>query len=148
MTRPPTRWLTGRAIRRQQQTYIERLEGHDQVELRGPNVDLTLSIKGRTFINACGHVNLPDGEIYTGPVENSLNGWVRFTYPAIYQGHEVQGVELIFEEGKVVKATAEKNQEIMLQPCLDSDAGARYLGEFAIGTNYQIAPLHQQHPVR
>ena len=117
--------------------YIDRIQGHDQVELRGPNVDLSLSIKGRKFVNACGLVNLPDGEIYTGPVENSANGWVRFTYPAVYQGQVVSGIELTFEDGKVVQASAEKNQALLLR-MLDSDPGARYLGEFAIGTNFQI----------
>jgi aminopeptidase len=120
-----------------QQRYIERIEGHDRVELRGPNVDLQLSIKGRRFINASGLVNMPDGEIFTGPVEDSVNGWVRYTYPAVYMGNVVQGIELTFEDGKVVKASAEKNQQLLLR-MLDSDPGARYLGEFAIGTNYQI----------
>jgi aminopeptidase len=116
---------------------IKRLEGHDRVEIRGPNASLTLSIKGRKFVNACGRHNLPDGEIYTGPVENSVNGWVRFTYPAHYQGRLVQGVELTFKEGKVVKATAEKEQDLLLK-MLDTDAGSRYVGEFAIGTNYRV----------
>ncbi len=131
---PVAEW---QAVRAQQQTYINRLEGHDQVTLRGPNVDLTLSIKGRKFVNACGLVNLPDGEIYTGPVEDSVNGWVRYTYPAVYQGRVVSGIELKFENGRVVQATAEKNQDLLLRT-LDSDAGARYVGEFAIGTNFQI----------
>ncbi len=126
-----------RKIHAQQQQYIDRIEGHDLVELRGPNVDLRLSIKNRKFVNASGQHNLPDGEIYTGPVENSVNGWVRFTYPAVYQGQIVSGVELTFEDGKVIKATAEKNQDLLLRN-LDSDPGARYVGEFAIGTNYQV----------
>ena len=124
-------------IETEQKRYIQRIEGHDQVELRGPNVDLRLSIKGRTFVNACGHNNMPDGEIYTGPVESSLNGWVRYTYPAMYTGRVVQGVELTFEKGKVVKASAEKNEDLLLA-MLETDPGARYVGEFAIGTNYQI----------
>ena len=116
---------------------IERIEGHDQVILRGPNVDLTLSIKGRKFLNGAGKNNMPDGEIYTGPVEDSVNGWVRFSYPAIYSGVMVEGVELTFNKGKVAKVKAEKNQPFLLEMC-ESDAGARYLGEFAIGTNYEI----------
>lgn len=124
-------------VKTRQEHYIASLQGHDQVALRGPNVDLRLSIKGRTFKNACGQQNLPDGEIYTGPVEESLEGWVHYTYPAIYQGREVDGIELTFEKGKVVKATARKNQEFLLK-MLDSDAGARYVGEFAIGTNMEI----------
>lgn len=124
-------------IERQQAQIVNRIEGHDKVILKGPNVDLALSIKGRTFRNASGQQNLPDGEIYTGPVEDSANGWVRYTYPAMYQGRLVEGIELTFEKGKVVKATAAKNEDHLLR-MLDSDAGARYIGEFAIGTNFEI----------
>jgi len=116
------------------------------VSLHGPNVDLSLSIKGRTFLNSSGQHNLPDGEIYTGPVENSAKGWVRYTYPAIYQGRIVEGIELTFESGKVVRATARQNEEFLLS-MLDADPGARYLGEFAIGTNFEIKPLHPQYLV-
>jgi len=131
---PIARW---RQVHAQQQHYIDLIEGHDRVDLHGPNVDLRLSIKDRKFVNASGQHNLPDGEIYTGPVENSVNGWVRFTYPAVYQGQVVSGVELTFEDGKVVKATADKNEDLLLRN-LDADAGSRYVGEFAIGTNYQV----------
>jgi aminopeptidase len=124
-------------VEREQQRVVDWINGRDQVILRGPNVDLKLSIRGRRFINACGKSNMPDGEIYTGPVEESANGWVRFTYPAIYGGRVVEGVELTFEDGRVVKATAQKNQDLLLQ-MLETDPGARYLGEFAIGTNFEI----------
>ena len=120
-----------------QRMIIDRIEGHDQVILRGPNVDLTLSIKGRKFLNGAGVNNMPDGEIYTGPVEDSVNGWVRFSYPAIYNSVMVEGVELTFTNGRVAKAKADKNQLFLLEMC-ESDPGARYLGEFAIGTNYEI----------
>jgi aminopeptidase len=120
-----------------QRVIIDRIEGHDQVILRGPNVDLTLSIKGRKFLNGAGVNNMPDGEIYTGPVEDSVNGWVRFSYPAIYNSVMVEGVELTFTNGRVAKAKADKNQLFLLEMC-ESDPGARYLGEFAIGTNYEI----------
>ena len=120
-----------------QKKIIDRIEGHDQVVLRGPNVDLSLSIKGRKFLNAAGKSNMPDGEVFTGPVEDTLNGFVRFSYPAIYSGVLVDGVELTFSNGKVTKAQAEKNQPFLLE-MLESDAGARYVGEFAIGTNYEI----------
>jgi len=124
-------------VQANQKKIIERIEGHDQVVLRGPNVDLSLSIKGRKFLNAAGKSNMPDGEVFTGPVEDSLNGFVRFSYPAIYSGVMVEGVELTFSNGKVTKARAEKNQPFLLE-MLESDAGARYVGEFAIGTNYEI----------
>jgi len=71
-------------VKTEQQRIIDSIQGHDRVELRGPNVDLSLSIKGRTFNNACGIHNLPDGEIYSGPVETSANGWVCYSYPAMY----------------------------------------------------------------
>ncbi|HEX9029698.1 MAG TPA: aminopeptidase [Anaerolineales bacterium] len=124
-------------VEREQQRIVERIEGHDRVEVRGPNVDLSLSIKGRKFRNGSGQNNIPDGEVYTGPVEESANGWVRYTYPAIYQGRIVEGIELKFENGAVVHASAQKNEEFLLQ-MLNSDPGARYLGEFAIGTNYNV----------
>jgi aminopeptidase len=124
-------------IKNEQDRVVKWIEGHDQVTVRGPNVDITLSIKERKFINACGTHNMPDGEVYTGPVEDSANGWVRYSYPAVYQGHIVEGVELNFENGKVTKATAEKN-EAFLNEMLSLDPGAKYLGEFAIGLNFDI----------
>lgn len=120
-----------------QQKLVDWLVGKKEVKVEGPNVDLTLSIAERTFINSDGRRNMPSGEIFTGPVEDSVNGWVRFTYPAIQSGREVSGIELYFEDGKVVNATAKKN-EAFLHSMLDSDAGSRYLGEFAIGTNNGI----------
>lgn len=111
--------------------------GRHDIVVQGPNVDLRLSVAGRKFVNSAGRHNVPDGEIYTGPVEDSVKGWIRFTYPAIYGGREVDSVEMRFENGRVVQASAAKNNAF-LQAILDTDAGARYLGEFAIGTNYQI----------
>jgi aminopeptidase len=131
---PVAHW---RGVHEQQAGFAQRFEGHDNVELKGPNVDLHLSIRGRAFLNASGQHNLPDGEIYTGPVEDSLEGWVKFTYPAIYNGRAVEGVELRFERGQVAQATAKTNQDFLLQ-MLATDAGARYVGEFAVGTNFQI----------
>lgn len=121
----------------EQQKAIDFLANKSQVVLRGPNVDLTLSIKGRKFMNSIGVYNMPDGEIYTGPVEESVNGWVKFTYPAIYGGVAVEGAELTFSNGRVEKASAEKNQDYLMK-MLESDQGARFLGEFAIGTNFDI----------
>ncbi len=116
---------------------IARLEGRNQVVLRGPNVDLSLSIKGRKFMNSCGAHNMPDGEVYTGPVEDSVNGWVKFTYPAIYNGVMVEDIELTFSNGRVNTAKAASNQDFLLG-MLETDNGARFLGEFAIGTNFEI----------
>jgi len=124
-------------IRRQQFGMIESIKGHDEVKLKGPNVELSLSVKGRKFNNSYGLHNMPDGEIYTGQVEDSVNGWVKFTYPAIYQGQAVEGVELQFENGRVVSAKAQVGEQLLLA-MIGSDEGSHYLGEFAIGTNYEI----------
>ncbi len=121
-----------------QQQKVDYLAGKDQVRLRGPHIDLELSIAGRRFINSDGKRNMPSGEIFTGPVEDSVNGWVRFSYPAIVGGRAVSGIELRFAEGKVVEASAEQNEDL-LHAQLETDAGARYLGEFAIGTNFGIS---------
>lgn len=120
-----------------QRVLIDWLKGHDKAVLKGSNVDITLSIKDRTFIECSGKENFPDGEIFTGPVEDSVNGWIRFKYPAIFNGQEIQDIELWFENGKVVQEKASKNQEL-LTSTLNTDAGARFLGEWGIGTNYGI----------
>lgn len=120
-----------------QQRLVEWLAGKQEVVVRGPHVDLTLSIAGRTFINSDGKRNMPSGEIFTGPVEDSVNGWIRATFPALRGGREVDGVELEFRDGQVVRATAAKNEEYLLSQ-LESDPGARVMGEFAVGTNYRI----------
>ena len=125
------------SVYRSQQALVDWLAGKKRVRVRGPHIDMTLAIDGRGFINSAGRKNMPSGEIFTSPIEDSAEGWVRFTYPAIYQGREVEGVELRFEKGKVVEAHAEKNEAFLLS-VLDTDEGARYLGEFAIGTNNGI----------
>jgi aminopeptidase len=122
---------------RRQRRLIEWLKGRDKAVLKGDNVDMTLSIKDRVFVPADGKYNFPDGEIFTGPVETSANGWIRFRYPAIYGGKEIEDIELWFENGRVVKEKASKNQDL-LTALLDTDAGSRYLGEWGIGTNYGI----------
>ena len=131
---PVAEW---RKFSEMQQRLVDWLKGKEHVYVKGPNGELTLSIAGRTFINSDGRRNMPSGEIFTGPVEDSANGWMRFTYPAIIQGREVEGIELHFENGCVVRATAKKNEPFLLD-VLDTDEGARYLGEFAIGTNKGI----------
>ena len=126
-----------RGVENQQARIIEWLKGKKHVHIQGPDTDLHLSIEGRRFDNSCCRHNVPDGEIYTGPVEHSANGFVTFSYPAIYGGHELVGVRLWFENGRVARAEADKNAQF-LQRALETDPGARYLGEFAIGTNYGI----------
>lgn len=107
------------------------------VRIKANDTDLTLSIKGRKAINSIGTHNMPDGEVFTAPVDNSANGHIKFTYPAIYGGREVSGVRLEFKNGKVIKASADKN-EAFLKQMLNTDKRASYLGELGIGTNYKI----------
>ncbi|MDE2819475.1 MAG: aminopeptidase [Chloroflexota bacterium] len=131
---PAAEW---RKLSAMQQHKVDYLAGKKHIQLHGPNIELELSIEGRRFINSDGKRNMPSGEIFTGPVENSVNGWVRFSYPAIVSGRAVSGIELTFDGGKVTRASAEMNEDL-LQAQLNTDDGARYLGEFAIGTNFGI----------
>jgi aminopeptidase len=108
-----------------------------QVRVVASGTDLQLEFTGRQFENCDGHENMPDGEVCASPVEDSVNGHVTFTYPANYQGREIEGIQLWFEQGRVVRAAADKGEEF-LQCVLDVDPGARYVGEFAIGTNRGI----------
>lgn len=124
-------------IEAEQQRLVDWLKGKKQVELRSADIDIRMSIEGRTFINSTAKHNVPGSEIFTGPVEDSVNGWVQYSFPAIHLGREVEGIRLEFKDGKVVNARAEKNEDYLLR-MLDQDAGARFLGELGIGTNYDI----------
>jgi aminopeptidase len=126
-----------------QQKIVEWLKGKKQIHVTAPGTDLSLSVEGRTFINCDGHENMPDGEVFTGPVEESINGHVLFSYPSIENGREVSGIRLWFENGRVVKATAEKNEDFLLKT-LDTDPGARGVGEFAFGTSEGINRFTRQ----
>ena len=120
-----------------QEKLCEWLKGKSELILRGPNIDLKMSIHNRIFSNDDGKLNFPGGEIYTSPVENSTNGWVRFSYPALFKGKEVIDVQLWIENGKVIKEKALKGQSFLTE-ILNSDSGARIIGELGIGTNYSI----------
>jgi len=124
-------------VRAKQQTLVDWLQGKREVHLIGPDTDLRIGVTGRTWENCFGDANMPDGEVFTGPEETLVNGTVRFSFPAIFRGREVEDVRLWFEDGVVVKASAAKN-EAFLTEMLDTDAGARRLGEFAFGANYGI----------
>lgn len=130
-------------VSEQQDRIVHWLKGKRHVQVKAPGTDLRLSISGRPFINCAGNFNLPDGEIFTAPMEDSVEGQVYFSYPAIYGGKEVAGVRLWLERGKVVRATAEKNQDFLLAT-LDTDEGARRVGEFAIATNEGITRFTRQ----
>jgi aminopeptidase len=132
-----------KGISAKQDRIVKWLDGKKKVHLVGKGTDLHLSIEGRKFINCDCQVNVPDGEVFTGPVEDSMEGHVSFSYPTIYMTHEVTGVQLDFKKGKVVKASADKNEEFLLKT-LDTDEGSRYVGEFAIGTNEGIQRFTRQ----
>jgi aminopeptidase len=112
-------------------------EGREEVRVTAPGTDITLGVAGRRFIPCVGDNNMPDGEFFTGPVEDSVDGVVTFHLPAVIGGREVSGVRLRFEAGVVVEASAERGEEYLVK-LLDTDEGARRLGELGIGTNYGI----------
>ena len=115
----------------------EVIQGHEEVRVIAPGTDIKLGIAGRTFIPCDGEHNMPDGEFFTGPIEDSVEGEVTFHLPATIGGREVSGVHLRFDAGRVVDAGAERGEEFLIQ-LLDTDEGARRLGELGIGTNYAI----------
>ncbi|MCD4685571.1 MAG: aminopeptidase [Anaerolineae bacterium] len=125
------------ALRDQQQRLVQWLAGKTHVEVRGPGIDMTFDFGGRMWVSCHGDGNFPDGEIYTSPVDDSVNGHVEFNLPTIYAGREVTGVRLTFKDGVVVEASAEKGEDFLLAQ-LAADEGAKRLGEFAIGTNWGV----------
>jgi aminopeptidase len=116
---------------------VEWIDGKEEVHVQAPGTDIRFGVSGRTWIPCVGDRNMPDGEFFTGPIEDSVSGEASFSFPAVYGGREVSGVRLRFEEGKVVDASAERGEEF-LREMLDTDEGARRLGELGIGTNYGI----------
>src|SRR5918999_2113334 len=116
----------------------EWIQSREEIRIEGPGTDLTLNVAGRSWIPCVGEHNMPDGEFFTGPVEDSANGEIAFSFPASYGGRTVSGVRMRFEDGKVVEASAEQAEDFLIE-MLDTDEGARRLGELGIGTNYGIA---------
>jgi aminopeptidase len=116
----------------------EWIDGREEVRITAPGTDITLGVAGRRWIPCYGEHNMPDGEFFTGPIEDSVSGEISFSFPASYGGRTVAGVRLRFEDGKVVDATADQGEDFLVE-MLDTDEGARRLGELGIGTNYGIA---------
>lgn len=136
---PVAHW---RKIEAQQQRVVDFLQGKKELHFKTANgTDLRVNVDGNTWINCAGHENFPDGEVFTGPnlkaKDGGVNGIVRYSFPAVHNGREVHGIELVFEKGRVVKASATKNEDF-LKEMLAMDEGASNLGEIAIGTNYSI----------
>lgn len=115
---------------------VALMQATDKVKIIGPNTDLTFSIKGIPAIKCSGLRNIPDGEVYTAPVQNSVNGILSYNTPAVYQGFTYENIRLEFKDGKIVKATANDSENI--NKVFDTDQGARYIGEFALGVNPYI----------
>ena len=124
-------------LEKKQEGICNILNGKKRLRIVSKDTDLKMSIEGRKWVNCCGKANFPDGEVFTGPIEDSVEGHVRFSFPGIYGGREIEDIQLTFEKGKVIKAVAAKGQEL-LEKLLETDEGARYVGEIAVGTNYSI----------
>jgi aminopeptidase len=130
--------LAWRRVSARQALLIDYLHKVRELRFVTPmGTDLRVGVAGRDWINCDGHENVPDGEVFTGPIEDATAGVVRFDFPAVHGGRDVQGVRLSFRDGRVVDAAADKGEEFLLR-MLDQDEGARVLGEVALGCNYQI----------
>jgi aminopeptidase len=133
---PLASWIE---VRKMQQGIVDLLNERESVRYLGPDIDIKFSTKGRTWINSDGRTNMPSGEVYTSPVEDSVEGHIRFTFPGVYMGREIEDIQLTVKGGEVVSWEAKKGKEF-LDEILEVP-GARQFGEAAIGTNYGIDRL-------
>lgn len=124
-------------VHHKQQRICDFLNAVADLRVVGEDTDLTLNVKGRKWVNASGQKNMPDGELFTGPVENSVEGNVRFTFPGLYMGREVENISLQLKKGTIIEASATKGESLLAE--LIKIDGADRIGEFAIGTNYSIS---------
>jgi aminopeptidase len=131
---PVAAWRT---VHTEQQRIADFLMQHDKIHILAPGTDITYRVGGRKWINCAGTENFPDGEVFSSPHEDSVNGVVRFSYPAVYDGNQVEDVRLTFRDGRVVESSAGRGLDF-LNAMLDTDSGARSLGEVAFGLNYNI----------
>ena len=130
---PRAAWL---GVRKRQQTVVDYLNGCTTFRYVNDKSDITFTTNGRTWINSDGQTNMPSGEVYTSPEEDSANGYIHFDYPAIRNGKTVQGVTLTVKDGEIIKWTAESGQEVLDETF--AIPGTRRFGEAAVGTNYTI----------
>ncbi|MDD2366373.1 MAG: aminopeptidase [Desulfuromonadaceae bacterium] len=124
-----------KAESRKQDRLKKLMDRAKNIRLKAPDTDISFSVDGLPGIKCDGRLNMPDGEVFTAPVKNSVQGHIKYNCPSIYQGKEYNGVMFEFVDGKIVKASAEGGMSKLLNKILDSDEGARYIGEFAIGVN-------------
>lgn len=130
---PKTSWLE---VRKNQQHIVDYLNTVDKVKYISNQTDIEFSVKGRKWINSDGRTNMPSGEVFTGPIEDSVNGQVYFSYPSVYSSRPVKGIQLNVKNGEVISWTAEQGKELLDE--IFQYPGAKYFGEVAIGTNYNI----------
>ena len=131
---PISEWLK---IEKEQARWVSYLNSKKELQIVSAGTDMRVGIEGRSWINCCGKVNFPDGEIFTSPIEDHVNGYITFDFPGIYMGKEVEGIYLEVKDGKVIHARAKKGEDL-LHALLTTDDGSGSFGEFAIGTNYHI----------
>ena len=131
---PASEWLK---IRRKQEKWVKYLNKKKELHIISKGTDIRVSVEGRRWISCDGKNNFPDGEIFTGPVDNKIDGFITFDFPGIYSGREIEGIRLDVKEGKIIKASAKKGEDLLLA-ILETDKGASRFGEVAIGTNYGI----------
>lgn len=124
-------------VHRDQQKVVDYLTGKKQLVIKSHDTHLSMSVEDRIWINSDGHTNFPSGEVFSAPVEDSVEGHIRFSFPGIYAGQEIEDIRLTFEKGKVVEAKASKGEDL-LKALIETDEGACRVGEVAIGTNYGI----------
>jgi aminopeptidase len=124
-------------ISERQQRLADFLNNAKEVRVIGKDTDLRVGVAGRRWVNCDGHENFPDGEVFTGPIEDATEGTIRYSFPAVHHGRECHDIVLKFKAGKVIDARASKGEDFLLS-MIEQDPGARVLGEFAIGTNYGI----------
>lgn len=127
-------------MKKAMENLVDYMNRTDVVRITGPGTDLTFSIKDIPAVPCAGECNIPDGEVYTAPVKNSINGTLAYNTPAVFQGFTYENIKLTFKDGKIIEATANDTERIT--KVFDTDEGARYVGEFAIGVNpYVIKPM-------
>jgi len=134
MEDPVSEW---KKISAYQDRWVKYLNTKKELHFLSEGTDIKVKVEGRKWINCDGKANFPDGEIFTSPIENGIDGYITFSFPGIYMGKEIEGIRLEIVEGKVVKATAQKGEDL-LKMLIETDEGASYFGEVAIGTNYGI----------
>jgi aminopeptidase len=126
-----------RAERQRLEELCDVYQAAEQVRIVGEETDIRFSTKGRIYVIADGKLNMPDGEIFTAPVDDSVEGHIYFEFPGVYVGKLAHGIRLTFKEGRVIHASADSNEDLLHQ-LLEMDAGARYVGEFGVGLNFGI----------